>query len=185
VSGVPLMADIVSASGARAAIPAFVNALVEASLVPQTSAEPITGVPAVSGAGAVLSSRLMLTDVALLTEQPIRVIVTADGKTNCTRPESPATGSINVIDLASGPLACFHVSAAVQTYRFLPAAASVLKNIAPVVQVAGSVVPDATGFVDAAPDASQLPVIARSPLISVCPDASPAAMTMATMLLFI
>jgi hypothetical protein len=55
---------------------------------------------------------------------------------------------------------CVHTLVAVQRYMFSPAVASVAKNAAPCVQVAGNwaVVPRLAGIVEVAPEASQGPI---------------------------
>jgi hypothetical protein len=65
-----------------------------------------------------------------------------------------------------------HTFAAVQTYRFLPAAASVFTNVSPIVQAAGTNVPVLDGRVRAANEKSIFfPWVRRS--ICVCPLAAP------------
>ena len=79
MSGPPVTTAIVSANGTRPAIPALLNAVVAASLVPHNSGLAITAVPAVSGLAAARSSRLMLADVPPFTEHATLSTVTADG----------------------------------------------------------------------------------------------------------
>jgi hypothetical protein len=65
-----------------------------------------------------------------------------------------------------------HTFAAVQTYKFLPAAASVFTNVSPIVQTAGINVPVFDGRVRAADEKSMFfPCVRRS--ICVCPRAAP------------
>jgi hypothetical protein len=74
----------------------------------------------------------------------------------------------------------------VQTYKFLPAAASVFTNVSPIVQTAGTNVPVLDGRVRAADEKSMFfPWVRRS--ICVCPRATPiiaaATLTLSAVLL--
>jgi hypothetical protein len=66
-----------------------------------------------------------------------------------------------------------HVFVAVQTYEFLPAGASVFKNVSPVAHAPGNTVPVFDGRVVVAAEKSTLfPWVRRSTF--VCPCAAPA-----------
>jgi hypothetical protein len=67
-----------------------------------------------------------------------------------------------------------HVLAAVQPYRFCPAGAAVLKNVAPTEHVVGSTVPVFEGLVETADEKSTLLVcVRRSIMVWACSTGSP------------
>jgi hypothetical protein len=59
------------------------------------------------------------------------------------------------------PTSCVQVFAGAQVYKFWPGVFAVLKNISPGLQVAGNVVPDFAGMVDAAFEKSTFLVCVR------------------------
>lgn len=82
MSGVPVNAVIVRATGMSAAIAALVNVVETAEFVSHTRLLVSAAVPAVSGVATARFSMLMVTDVAALTEHDIDVIVPAKGIRN-------------------------------------------------------------------------------------------------------
>jgi hypothetical protein len=79
------------------------------------------------------------------------------------------TSSFTVADDPPPVVTCVQALSGLHKYRFCPLAALVLKNASPVEHVPGSAVPALIGFVDRAPDASQLPTIVRLPVVVLCP----------------